>query len=195
MLLSRRIAARVWPASACIIVLVGIIGLLRSPVLADDSPAASVPVINPVELRIPAIGVDANVQDVALAPDGSMDIPSNFTDVAWYTLGYAPGQAGNAVFDGHVSSTDAAGVFFNIQDLVPGNLVSVIGDDGTVLTFQVDDVESYPLDSAPVDTIFGSTGVPQIVLITCGGDWHPDVHLFDHRTVVYAPLVSVTPAP
>lgn len=168
--------------------------LMRAPALADNGPPADIPAINPVELQIPAIGVDANVQDVGLTADGDMDIPSNFTDVAWFAPGYQPGAAGNAVFDGHVSSTDAAAVFFNVQDLVAGNLINVTGDAGTVLTFQVDDVESYPLDSAPVDTIFGNTGWPQVVLITCGGDWHPDVHLFDHRTVVYAPLVSVTPA-
>ena len=67
----------------------------------------------------------------------------------------------------------------------------VTGDDGTVLTFRVTSVRSYPLDGAPLEQIFGATDWPQIVLITCGGDWHEDIHLFDHRTVVYASLVDV----
>lgn len=164
--------------------------LVTSPALADNS--GSVPALNPVELQIPSIGLDAAIQYVGLSPDGSMDVPSNFTDAAWFSLGYRPGEPGNAVFDGHVSSTDKAAVFFYIEDLKPGALIYVTGDDGTVETFQVSDVESYGLTNPPLDQIFGSTGQPQIVLITCGGAWHPDVHLFDHRTVVYAPLVAVS---
>jgi sortase A len=162
--------------------------LQADPPLAGISQPA--PVGNPVELRIPSLGVDAAVQSVGVEADGSMGIPSNFEDVAWFASGYKPGEDGRAVFDGHVSSTDAAAVFYHVEDLRRGSRIYVTDEDGVELTFQVTEVDSYPLDRTPVDTIFAGTDWPQVVLITCGGEWHPDVQLFDHRTVVYASLVT-----
>lgn len=189
-----RSLARVSPrpfASLALLALALIVrALATAPALADSGYVPTSTPVLPVELQIPSIGVDASVQYVGTTSDGSMDIPSNFTDVAWYSPGYLPGEPGNAVFDGHVSSTADAAVFFNLQDLSDGANVWVTGVDGTVLQFQVTDVEMYPLDDTPIDTIFGSTGWPQVALITCGGDWNPDVHLFDERTVVYASLVD-----
>jgi len=163
-----------------------------SPAVANDGTDRIIPIIKPVELRVPAAGIDATVQQVGMADDGSMDVPSNFTDVAWFSPGYAPGEFGNAVFDGHVSNIDSEAVFFYVEDLRPGATIYINGDDGTVLSFRITDVESYGLDSAPLDRIFGPSDWPGLVLITCGGGWHEDLHLFDHRTVVYASLFAVS---
>jgi len=143
-----------------------------------------------MKLRIPAAGIDAAVQRVGVADDGSMGVPSNFADVAWFSPGYRPGEFGRAVFDGHVSNVESAAVFFHVEDLAPGARIYVTGDVGTLLTFQVTRVESYPLDGAPLAQIFGASDWPEVVLITCGGGWHEDVHLFDHRTVVYSSLTG-----
>ena len=40
---------------------------------------------------MPAIGVDANIQDVGLADDGSMGVPVGYDDIAYYTLSVSPG--------------------------------------------------------------------------------------------------------
>ncbi len=175
-------------AAGLVAVMLGL--TVRTPALADSAATPpGVSAVAPVELRVPAAGIDASVQDVSTTDDGSMDVPSNFTDVAWYAPGYKPGQLGHAVFDGHVSNVESAAVFFYVEDLSPGDSIYVRGDGGTTLQFVVTDIESYPLDGTPLDQIFGPSDWPQVVLITCGGDWHPDVHLFDHRTVVYASLV------
>ena len=162
-------------------------------VRADDpaaSTATTVTAINPVEVTIPAIGVDANVQDVGLADDGTMGVPVGFTDVAWYDLGVAPGQPGNAVFTGHISSTAAPGVFYNIDQLAPGNTIHVIGDDGTEQVYIVQEVDNDSADSVPLDQIFAPANQPGVVLITCTGDWDPVAHLFSNRIVVWATLSS-----
>jgi hypothetical protein len=164
-----------------------------APAAAGGVPDA-IPAIVPVQLRVPAVGIDASVQDVGVTDDGSMDVPSNFSDVAWFAQGYQPGEFGHAVFDGHVSNVDSAAVFYNVENLLPGARIYVTGSDGTVLMFQVSAIESYGLDVAPLDSMFGPSDWPEVVLITCGGGWHEDTHLFDHRTVVYARLMSVSPS-
>jgi sortase A len=154
------------------------------------TPAASSVEANPVKVTIPAIGVSANVQDVGLADDGTMGVPVGYEDVAFYDLGDDPGQVGNAVFTGHISSIDYPGVFYNIDQLGPGNTVHVFGDDGTELVFIVQEVDTYNADNFPLSTIFAPASQPGVVLITCGGDWDPVAHLFSDRIVVYATLSS-----
>jgi sortase A len=145
---------------------------------------------NPVKVTIPAIGVSAGVQDVGQADDGTMGVPVGYDDVAWYTLGADPGQQGYAAFTGHISSIYYPGVFYNIDQLGPGNTVHVFGDDGTELVFIVQEVDTYDADSFPLDKIFAPTSDVGVVLITCGGDWDPVAHLFSDRIVVYATLSS-----
>ena len=146
--------------------------------------------VNPTSLVIPALGVDAGVQYVGLADDGSMGVPDNFSDVAWYDLGVVPGQPGYAIFTGHVSSTAAPGPFYNIDNLGPGNTVHVIGDDGSEMIFTVNEVDTYSADDTPMDRMFAPSDQPGVVLITCGGDWDPVAHLFSNRIVVFATLSS-----
>lgn len=181
-------------AFAAIVLALCLPALQPASLRAGDAGATDQAVgIDPVELRVPAAGIDAAVQDVGLEPDGSMGVPSNFEDVAWFSAGYRPGEYGHAVFDGHVSSTDAAAVFYHVEDLHRGQSIYVSGEDGSVLTFRVTDVKSYPMNDTPLDEIFGASERPQLVLITCGGDWHPDIHLFDHRTIVFSSIVSPPP--
>jgi hypothetical protein len=189
----RRCALRTAVQALGFLVALLLVGARTGPVLARspfDGIPQSMDAAEPVELRIPAVGIDAFVQPVGLEADGSMGIPSNFDDVAWFASGYKPGEEGRAVFDGHVSSTDAAAVFYYVEDLPQNSRIYVTDQDGSVLTFQVTEVDSYPVDGTPMDTIFGSSDWPQVVLITCGGQWHPDAQLFDHRTVVFASLVA-----
>jgi sortase A len=145
-------------------------------------------VTNPVRVTIPAIGVDAGVQDVGLADDGSMGVPVGYEDVAFYQLGVDPGEAGYSAFTGHISSIYYPGVFYNIDELGKGNTVHVFGDDGTELIFLVQEVDTYAADSFPMNKVFGNSTTPGVVLITCGGDWDPVAHLFGDRIVVYATL-------
>jgi hypothetical protein len=145
-------------------------------------------ITNPVRVTIPAIGVDAGVQEVGLADDGSMGVPIGYQDVAFYNLGVDPGEGGYSAFTGHISSIYYPGVFYNIDELSRGNTVHVFGDDGTELVFLVQEVDRYNADNFPMDKVFGQDTIPGVVLITCGGDWDPVAHLFGDRIVVYATL-------
>lgn len=164
----------------------------------DTSPALSAPVTaqvaprpaeEPVRLIIPSIGINANVQKVGVNSKGNMGVPNNFTDVAWYKQGSAPGQLGSAVIDGHVDNgLGLAGVFKNLSSVTVGDDVQVQTKEGSLLHFTVERVETYPYQDVPVQDIFTSSDTERLNLITCDGAWVAGQKTYDHRLVVFARL-------
>ena len=60
---------------------------------------------DPVGLDIPATGVRSkDLVGLGLAKDGSIEVPSDYAQPGWYTLGPTPGEFGPAVISGHVDS-------------------------------------------------------------------------------------------
>jgi LPXTG-site transpeptidase (sortase) family protein len=148
---------------------------------------------NPVRLVIPAIGVDAAVQSVGLAwqGTGNLGIPTNFTDVGWYNQGPAPGEPGSAVIDGHLDGHDVReAVFYNLDKLKVGDTVEVVDRAGKMLQFKVVDTKVYDYD-APTDEVFsGDSSKARLNLITCAGSWDKTQKLYNKRIVVFTELVG-----
>lgn len=147
----------------------------------------------PVRLVIPNINVDAHVQSVGLAENGSgeMGIPSNFTDVGWYEAGVRPGMRGNAVIAGHFNGkTVKEAVFFDLQTLEIGDEVFIISADGNEVAFKVVKIESYDYDDATNDVFISNDGKARLNLITCGGQWLPHEKVYDKRTVVFTESIA-----
>lgn len=130
-----------------------------SPALAPSAPVARQAL--PVRLLIPAIQVDATVEQVGNTPDGAMDVPAEWSDVGWYKLGVSPGERGNAVISGHLDSTSDRAVFWDLHNLKSGDLVQIAAGDGSRLSFAVVASEIYPFDNAPLQKIFGPANGPR----------------------------------
>lgn len=142
---------------------------------------------NPVRLSIPKYHVTAAIESVGLDSKKRMDIPRNFNDVAWYNLGFKPGQKGSAVIDGHVDTpTGAPAVFATIASLQSGDYIQVIDSQDKTYTFTVTTVVTYPFDQLPLEKIFNTTDKPRLNLITCAGTWDKLNKNYSDRTVVYA---------
>lgn len=156
-------------------------------VLANPTPAAS-QVGSPETLSIPKIGVKASIEEVGLDSQGRMDVPQNPWDVAWYDLGFKPGQDGNAVIDGHLDTKTTTAVFYNLKNLDPGDEIDVTDNLDHTYKFKVSDLESYNYDQLPLKTIFASAGKPRLVLITCDGTFDFSAENYSNRLVVYSDL-------
>ncbi|MDB5194908.1 MAG: Peptidase sortase [Parcubacteria group bacterium] len=150
---------------------------------------ASGPVEQPLRLTIPALAIDAAVQQVGVNAKGNMGVPSNFTDVAWYKYGTAPGQVGSAVIDGHVDNGLAlAGVFKRLAGMKPGDDIYIQTKEGHALHFKVEEVQSYAIADVPLEKVFNRADRPRLNLITCTGAWVQNQKTYDRRFVVYAVL-------
>jgi hypothetical protein len=154
--------------------------------------ALTAPSAPPTKLVIPALGVAAEVEAVGVAADGTMAVPSQADHVAWYQPGVTPGDAGDALIDGHLDWWTGPAVFWHLANLRTGDQVDVVHADGSQLVFTVDSTSTYPWNSRP-DSLFTTTGPPSISLVTCSGSWDRQRQTYLSRLVVHATLAAASP--
>jgi sortase (surface protein transpeptidase) len=130
--------------------------------------------------------VDAPIVDVGLTSDKQLESPREAHQVGWYAAGARPGEPGNALFDGHLDWYRAAGVFWALGKLEPGDEIVTQAANGEQVRFVVEWKELYEVDKAPLERIFGPTSGPTVTLITCGGQFDRTSKSYTHRWVVRA---------
>lgn len=140
----------------------------------------------PIRVTIPAIGVNERLHGVGLKPNGAMETPQ-FGQAGWYDLGPRPGASGPSVIVAHVHGPAGDDVFARLHELKPGDGVTIDRTDGSS-TFVVDSVERVKKSSLPYDRIWNDTDVPELRLITCGGEPDPVTRVYPDNTIVYAHL-------
>lgn len=153
--------------------------------------------IRPVEIRIPSIGVSSEVTVVGLNADGTLQVPQpgpDYDKAAWYQGSPAPGQTGPSVIEGHVDSArNGPSVFYDLGKVAVGDTVEVTREDGSVVTFVVDDVKAFPKGDFPTLAVYGNTSRPELRLITCGGEFDRARGHYVDNTVVFAHQVWGAP--
>lgn len=140
----------------------------------------------PIRLLIPKISVDAAIEYVGVAPDGSMGVPKGPDGVAWFQLGPRPGEEGSAVLAGHFGwKNNLPAVFDDIHTLEKGDTLVVEDDTGATSTFVVREIRLYdPL--ADSEGVFGSSdGKAHLNLVTCEGVWDAATKSYSKRLVVF----------
>jgi LPXTG-site transpeptidase (sortase) family protein len=143
-------------------------------------------------LLIPSIKVNAYVEQVGVAPDGAMAVPSSspWVDVGWYKNGSLPGEMGSAVIDGHLDRPGATpAVFWNLNKMHIGDHVSVTDTQGHIRNFRVFKMQSYAPNNAPTNEIFNDKTGTYLNLITCAGYWIATQHQTSLRLVVYTKMI------
>jgi LPXTG-site transpeptidase (sortase) family protein len=125
----------------------------------------------PTRIMIPKLRVDSVIESVKVEK-GVMGTPKNAWNVGWYPSMASPGEYTNVVMAGH---RDWFGigpvVFWNLNKLVPGDKIYVMGPDGAGATYVVN---SGWLVDAGIDAreLISDTGYEALTLITCGGTWN-----------------------
>jgi hypothetical protein len=177
-------------------------GLLPQDSLVPEYPTvfrASRPEV-PRRMLIPKLRVDGPVVTFGLdqlEKDGALPAPKRAGDVAWYDYSGRAGEANTAVFAGHVDWNGAVGVFSRIKELVNGDQVILVGDNGTRFVYEVlgcDDVECHlPVSNTPhVDEFVGFSSFAHLTMITCEGTYDRINRDYSNRRIVRARLVAIT---
>lgn len=146
----------------------------------------SVVISNPQTLSIPKLNVTTHIEHVGLDSKNRMDVPKDYQNVAWYELGYTPGETGSVVLAGHYDTPQGTpGVFYDLRTLEEGDEIIVEGDNKS-LTYVVTRSASYPFDQVPLNEVFDSRDKKRLNLITCEGVFDSTAQNYSDRFVVYA---------
>ncbi|WP_327351746.1 class F sortase [Streptomyces sp. NBC_01304] len=142
-------------------------------------------------VKIPAIQVDAPIQPVGLDAEGWVDAPpAEAPNLAgWFTGAVSPGEKGTAVVVGHVDNMQGPAVFYGLGALKKGNRVEVTRKDGRTAVFEIYGVEVFEKANFPGTKVYGSTGAPELRVITCGGGFNKKDG-YDGNVVAFARLIS-----
>jgi hypothetical protein len=161
-------------------------------VASTPAPTPSAPASRtskPVRLEVPAIGVDATIIDLGLNPDGSLEVPEDFSETGWWSGGPRPGELGPSVIAGHVDSKSGPAVFYRLRDLAKGDTIKVHGRGGSTTSFTVQRLEQHPKDDFPTDAVYRSDlDQHALRLITCGGSFDRSTGHYRDNIIVFATL-------
>ncbi|KNX39213.1 sortase [Luteipulveratus halotolerans] len=119
----------------------------------------------PTRLEMPTIGFDENLISRGVNSSGEINPPAGVPQ--WYNKSVKPGQDGISVIAGHVMY-DGPDVFYKLDKLSVGDVVTVEFGDGKSRTFKVYAEESVDKRKLQTDPrVWGSSSKPVLALITC----------------------------
>jgi LPXTG-site transpeptidase (sortase) family protein len=138
--------------------------------IGDGTVAEASKQFSPTRIMIPSIGIDAAIEQVAIT-NGVMGTPANAWNVGWYPQLSSPGEWTNVVMAAHrdwwgIGPT----IFYNLDQVQPGDKVYLVGSDGKGATYLVTDSYQVGADANPNDIVTDS-GMETLTLITCDGSF------------------------
>lgn len=167
-----------------------------APALAAAPPPPAPLRDSPYRIRMPKVGVDAQVVTYGLDAKSVPEVPTNGAEVAWYNFSARPGTGSNAVFAGHVTWNGHA-VFWDLDRMAPGDDIYLEGTDGTKVSYKVSEVFLVDANDPNSLSVMGPTPSDTMTVITCGGDYFyvGGVAQYDytHRLIVRATLTGIQP--
>lgn len=204
-----KILIKLLVGAIALVIMIGIVGpvetlffkILTYNVQVNNAPAnppkqiVSKGLINkiglPERIIIPSIAVDAEIEMLSLASDGSMDVPKEPMNTGWYELGPRPGEIGSAAIAGHVDwYNGATGVFKNLKKVKLGDYISVKDDNGSLLTFVVREIRLFEAAQDATDVFTSTDGKAHLNIITCDGKWNKQAKQYTQRLVVFTDLAN-----
>jgi sortase A len=158
-------------------------GQRPGPIGAEPEASQAQGVI-PVSIAVEKINLNAQIETIQIV-NGVMQDPTGPWVVSWYKETGRLGEIDNVVMAGHLDYWDVGpAVFYNIARLQSGDQIDVTGDDGLTYSYEVDWVENYDANNAPIQDIIGPTESEDLTLITCGGPFDYQNGVYLQRTVV-----------
>ena len=162
---------------------------LAVPAPSQSSVVRSVMGVHPTGLRIPSIRVDTSMELLGLAPDGTLQTPSDPKEAGWFTGSSLPGEPGPVVIVGHIDSLTGPAVFVYLRDLQDGAAITITLSDGSQVAYRVVSVVTYAKDDFPTESVYGSRPDSELRLITCGGAFVHGQYVDD--VVVFAKQAAI----
>lgn len=189
---------------AICMVLVALCGLLVGRYLAAPAAPAALPTSagtipaagtaagasTPTAIKIADLKISSTLGQVGLNKDGTVEVPTNYAQAAWYRYGPTPGALGPAVILGHVDSRNGPAVFYNLTSMKPGQVIEVTRADNTTARFRVDAIKTFLKSEFPTEAVYGPIDYAGLRLITCGGVYDQKAKDYQSNVIAFATLIT-----
>ena len=145
--------------------------------------------IEPKTLKVPNLNINANVIEVGVEPDGTMETPQNWIQAGWYRNSGFPGESKNVIINGHYDdSSGSPAAFFSLKGINDGDVVEVSDEYGRIFSYEVVEFTYVDVtDPNRLDVLDDEPGKSTLTLITCGGVYLPGSG-YNKRLIVRAQL-------
>ncbi|MCE9585316.1 class F sortase [Candidatus Nomurabacteria bacterium] len=141
----------------------------------------------PINIKIPKINVNTNIESVGILSDGAMGVPNSPENTAWFNLGVIPGDIGSAVIDGHSGWKDnIPAIFDDLYKLKKGDKIYITNDKGIVNTFVVTKTKIYKSNEDTTSVFIPNDKISHLNLITCTGIWNSVEKSHTDRLVIFS---------
>jgi len=137
----------------------------------------------PVRMSIPALSLDYEVRPTGADKTGTMQIVPALAVISWFELSSIPGNKGNAILGGHNTWRGERSRIYHLDRLEIGDELIIEYDDGTSLSFFMESVFVYLLETAPANLIMDVGGEARLTLITCKPPFNAATGTSDNRIV------------
>jgi len=148
----------------------------------------SVSARDPKFIIIPKIGVDTRVVSTGVNAQNQIGTPPDSIETARNSS--LPGNPGATFIDGHVDGWNVPGVFYNLKELTPGDLIEIVTGNNVTFKYTVQKLIAYSATSVNMAQVLSpiSQGVSGLNLMTCTGGLIDNNTNFNERLVVFSSL-------
>ncbi len=143
-------------------------------------------VFQPVLIKIPSMDIQVPLIPET-DPSGSLIIPSNLNQWAWWTGGASPGSSVGAVL---LAGHDDSAIYGNgpakkLWGLKQGTLAYVYGPSGQSIAYSATSLTVLLKTSLAkyANDLYSPAGSPKLVIVTCGGTFNPSTGHWDSNVI------------
>jgi LPXTG-site transpeptidase (sortase) family protein len=191
-------SSKVWLVVSVLFLVAGAIWGIKlfrqqQSVIHNTLPSKTIPIVKnsshvvPVSISIPALGINTSIVNLFVDDAGTLEVPTNPSDVGWYEGSKVPGEDGPTVMVGHLDSVSGAAIFWNLRKLKSGDKIQITRSDGSKAIFTMQSKENFSQNNFPTKLVYGGNE-PSLRLITCSGTYSHKAGHYSQNLVVFAKL-------
>ena len=143
----------------------------------------------PVRLIIPSIPINTVLEPVNTTPEGTVDVPIDPVNAAWFEQSVHPGEKGTSIIDGHFGWKNGIPAVFDFLNKIRlGDKIYIVDEMGATTTFIVRKLKIYRENEDSSGVFYSNDGIAHLNLITCEGVWDKAKKSYSGRLVVFADM-------
>ena len=162
----------------------------RAARLACEKNPDGLPKGAPCRIVIRSIGVDAPIIELGLRSNGTLEVPTVYSEAGWWKGGGKPGKLGSTVSVGHIDDRRGPAVFYKLPKLKAGDVVEIMRVKKKPVRYVIEDLGRWAKSNFPSEIVYGPTPIAELRLITCGGVFNRSTGHYTDNIIAFGRMIG-----